>query len=85
LCFLLEKTLNIVYIRPMTIGERLRKHIKERGLLQKWVAKQAGISENTLGKILDDQHVPGGNALIGLSNALGISVDYILGLKDKAS
>jgi transcriptional regulator with XRE-family HTH domain len=69
----------------MDVGTRLRKLIKERGIKQKWVAEQAGISETTFQRILDNKHSPNASNLARLSEALGVSTDWLLGLKDEAS
>lgn len=73
------------YIDLMLIGKRLRTLISSRGLKQKWVAERAGINENSLQRILDDRGAPSVSSLAKIAEALGVSSDYLLGLKDEAS
>jgi transcriptional regulator with XRE-family HTH domain len=76
------KVWHIVY---MNVGTRLRKLIKERGLKQKWVAEQCGLNEANFQRILDNKQAPSAQSLAGISRALNVSTDWILGLKDEAS
>lgn len=69
----------------MNVGTRLRKIIKERGLKQKWVAEKSGINEGNFQRILDNKQSPSAQSLAKISEALGVSTDWILGLKDEAS
>jgi transcriptional regulator with XRE-family HTH domain len=69
----------------MNIGTRIRKIISERGLKQNWVALTAGMSEGALQRVLDNKNAPNAHNLARLSEVLGVSTDYLLGLKDKAS
>lgn len=69
----------------MNIGTRIRKLINERGLKQNWVALTAGMSEGAFQRVLDNKNAPNAHNLARLSEVLGVSTDYLLGLKDKAS
>jgi plasmid maintenance system antidote protein VapI len=69
----------------MGIGFRLRKTIRERGLKQKWIAGQLEMSENNFQRILDDKVSLNAKNLMRLAVVLGVSTDFILGLKDEAS
>ena len=69
----------------MHVGKRLRRLIKDRGIKQNWLSARAGIATNTLQSILDDKCAPSAQSLAKISAALGVSTDWILGLKDEAS
>lgn len=68
-----------------TIGQRLRQIIKDRGIKQTWVAEKAGMPYSTLQSVLDDKRAPSAETLFKISSALGVSADWLLGLKDEAS
>lgn len=78
---------NVQYIVYMnkTIGQKLRQVIRDRGLKQTWVADTAGMPYSTLQSILDDKRVPSADNVAKVASALGISADWLLGLKDEAS
>jgi transcriptional regulator with XRE-family HTH domain len=68
-----------------TIGQRLRQIIKDRGIKQTWVAERAGMPYSTLQSVLDDKRAPSADTLFKIASALGVSADWLLGLKDEAS
>jgi plasmid maintenance system antidote protein VapI len=83
--FLVACTFKLCYRISMGIGFRLRKTIRERGLKQKWIAGQLEMSENNFQRILDDKVSLNAKNLMRLAVVLGVSTDFILGLKDEAS
>lgn len=63
----------------MPIGERIKKARKERHLSQSALAKMAGISQSGLCSIENGNSSPKECTIIALADALGISVNEIMG------
>lgn len=61
--------------------ERLKKHRKEKGFSQRELAKLAGVSKATIGK-LENGTMPRIDNLVSLSRALGIAFNYLIGFID---
>lgn len=70
-----------------TLGERLRKVRRNKGLSQKEVADQAGITQHTLRNWENDNHNPNQpSTLKRVVDVLGTSMEYLLGpISDKAT
>jgi transcriptional regulator with XRE-family HTH domain len=69
----------------MNLGARVEAMRKLRGLSQDELAKQAQITQGLLSRIEHDKtRNPGANALKGLARALGVSIDYLVGLYDES-
>ena len=64
----------------MNTFERIKEISKERGLNLKKTAIEAGLSENAIYKW--KTQTPQSNALQAVADALGVSVDYLLGNTD---
>lgn len=62
----------------MTLGERLQKLRKERGLSQDQVAEQLDVSRQAVSKWERDEAVPEIDKIIALSRIFSVSTDYIL-------
>jgi repressor LexA len=69
----------------MNIGMRLKKLINEKGLKQKWVAEQIGMSEVNFNLVINGKKSPNSKYIALLAQVLNTSADYILGLEDRAS
>lgn len=78
----LDFRINVQYIvyMSMTLGQRLRKHINGKGIKQSWVARRAELPTSTLQAMLDDRSSPNVDNVKRVAVALGLSVDYLLGL-----
>lgn len=61
----------------MSIGQRISELRKQRAYSQEYVAEQLGVSRQAVSKWETDLSVPDTNNLIGLSELLGVSVEYL--------
>ena len=64
------------------IQKRLRTAIKESGIQQKEIAKQIGVSAQTVSKYMKADIFPALDTLAKLCKLLDVRSDYILGLCD---
>jgi transcriptional regulator with XRE-family HTH domain len=62
-----------IYGRIMTIGQRIRRIRREKGMQQKAVAKRAGIDPNSLSRIERDVRQPAAETVARLAQALGVA------------
>ena len=65
-----------------TLGQRLRRMRKERGLLQKDVANGVETTDRTIGYYEADQRSPDPKMIIKLANFFKVTTDCILGNVD---
>lgn len=63
----------------------LRECLSERGLSQKWLADKVGTTEATISRCLNGINIPGGDLIMAISDALGVSMDYLMGRTPVAS
>lgn len=61
----------------MTIGKRISELRKAKGYTQEYVAEQLGVSRQAVSKWEKDLTSPDTKNLIGLSQLLGVSIEYI--------
>lgn len=66
----------------MDYAERLKSLRQELGLTQKELADRANLAISCISMIELGKREPSANTLLSLSNALGVSADYLLGLED---
>ena len=64
-----------------SIQYRLRDSIKNSGIPQKVIAKEIGVSAQTISKYMKQDIFPALDTLAKLCNYLDVSADYILGVK----
>lgn len=62
------------------IQARLREAIKQSGIPQKEIAKQVGVSAQTISKYMCNDKFPALDTLAKICKLLDIKSDYILGL-----
>lgn len=62
----------------MDIGERIRKRRKELQITQTQISEKIGISSGNLSGIESGKNLPSATALIGLSEILDVSTDWLL-------
>ncbi|MCM1304600.1 MAG: helix-turn-helix domain-containing protein [Lachnospiraceae bacterium] len=62
----------------MEIGERIKKRRKELQITQTQISEKTGISSGNLSGIESGKNLPSATALIGLSDMLNVSVDWLL-------
>ena len=65
------------------IQKRLRTAIKESGIQQKEIAKQIGVSAQTVSKYMKADIFPALDTLAKLCVVIDVSADYILGIDKK--
>ena len=65
-------------MNKVELGERLRTARKESGYTQEKLAEMSGIGTVYLGEIERGKKMPSLNTFIKITEALGISVDYLL-------
>ena len=63
----------------MTIGERIDKCIKAKGITQRELAAMTGCTEVSMSRYVNDQRVPHVVILLNIARVLGVSTDYLLG------
>ena len=61
-----------------SIGERIKKLRKEKGITQTTVKEKTGISSGNMSDIENGKSLPSAYALIGLSRLFECTTDYIL-------
>lgn len=66
----------------MTIGERIRKLRKEKGLTQEAISSVLGVSRQAIAKWESDQSSPSTENLIKLANLFDISLEDLVDLKE---
>lgn len=64
------------------LGERLKELRCDRGLTQKQLAVELGINKVTYSRYESSLREPSISTLIKIANYYGVTVDYILGLKE---
>ena len=62
--------------------ERFNRVMKEKNLSPGMVAIKSGMSEKQIRNYQKGQNQPGGYSLKVLAKALGVSVDYLLGIEE---
>ena len=66
---------------PETFGQRLSRLRKARGLTQRALSAETGISQRMIAYYETHPATPPGHVLPGLAKALGVSVEEILGTR----
>ena len=62
--------------------ERLKELRQEKGLSQRQLAKETGISKSAIGFWETGERVPNAQAVVVLAKYFGVTSDYLLGLED---
>jgi len=63
---------------PATLGGRVAECRDRLGWTQKTLAENAGLSITFISEIENDHRTPGAEALLGIAEALGVSLDYLV-------
>lgn len=63
----------------------LKELTESRGISQKWLADEANTTEATISRYINGIHQPNIKLVISVAKALGVSVDYLLGLTSMES
>ncbi len=67
-----------------TFNNILREHLNSHGISQKWLADQMNTTTATISRYVTGGRVPSLESLVDLSQALNVSVDYLLGIERPA-
>jgi transcriptional regulator with XRE-family HTH domain len=68
---LTEKSINA----PSPFASFVKHYLYDRNLTQGWLANQAGITEESLSRIMRGRHRPNADLALAISEALGLSED----------
>lgn len=63
-------------------GERVKATLKEIGKTQKQLAKALSVQCSTLCEWLNDRNEPPMQVIVDIAKLLGVSTDFLLGLKE---
>ena len=63
-----------------TFGGRLYYALRSKKMTQREFARRIGVSERTVNYYINNQRIPDTETLIGISQILRTSIDYLLGL-----
>lgn len=63
----------------MNIGPRILTLLKKKGMTQRELANQIGVTEVSISRYISGQRVPKANIVVYMADALNTTTDYILG------
>ena len=63
----------------MNIGARILPLMKKKGMTQRELANQIGVTETSISRYISGQRVPKSNIVVYMADALNTTTDYILG------
>jgi len=66
----------------MTVKNRLKEILDERGTKNVWLAEKANVNNSTLGNIIKNRHNPSIEVAIKIARALGMKVEDIWIVED---
>ena len=66
-----------------TLGKRIAEARSREGFTQKELAKRAGLSIPFISEVENNKRKPGANSLLCLSDALGVSMDFLMRGEEK--
>lgn len=62
------------------LRDNLRDLMKQKGITQAWLAEKTEITEATISRYLSGVHSPKIELVAKMAGAMGVSVDYLIGL-----
>lgn len=65
------------------VGERIKQLLDTRGLTQAQLSVKSGLPPATISHFITGFRMPGTSSLRKLSDALGVSVEYLLGIAEE--
>lgn len=68
-----------------SFSDNLSRIMEARGINQKWLADEAHTTEATISRYVNGVHKPNIDIIVDIAKALGVSVDYLLGLTSVAT
>ena len=66
-----------------SFGQRLKKVLAERNMMQKELAEKIGVNEMAISRYIHGGRIVSVPILIDICKALNVSADYLLGLKEE--
>lgn len=66
-------------MEPVGVSSIIRNELEKKGLSQKFLAEQVGVTEQAMSRYVNGSRTPKGAVLVGIANTLGISTDVLLG------
>ena len=66
-----------------TLSERLKMLRMEKQMTQNELAQATGLSQSAIGYWENGQRIPNALAVIALAKFFHVSIDYLIGFKDK--
>lgn len=69
--------------KTQEIGKRIKEGRKRLGITQKKLGSEVHLSDSTISKYETGESLPPSDAIIGLSDCLHVSTDYLLKGKNK--
>jgi len=65
------------------IGDRIKQLLETRGLTQAQLSTKSGLPPATISHFITGLRTPGTSSLRKLSDALGVTVEYLLGITEE--
>lgn len=66
----------------MTIGQKLKKVLNDRGMMQKELAEKIGVNEMVISRYIHGGRIISVPILVEICKTLNVSADYLLGLDE---
>ena len=63
----------------MNIGPRILTLLEKKGMTQRELANEIGVTETSISRYISGQRVPKANIVVYMADTLDSSTDYILG------
>lgn len=63
----------------MNIGARILTLLKKKGMTQRELANEIGVTETSISRYISGQRVPKSNIVVYMADVLNTTTDYILG------
>lgn len=73
----------ICRMKIKTLSERLKMLRMEKQMTQKELAQATGLSQSAIAYWENGQRIPNALAVIALAKFFHVSIDYLIGFKDK--
>ncbi len=67
----------------LDVGERIKQLLETRGLTQAQLSAKSGLPPATISHFISGLRTPGTTSLRKLSDALGVSVEFLLGITEE--
>ena len=67
----------------IAVGDRIKQLLETRGLTQAQLSVKSGLPPATISHFITGFRTPGTSSLRKLSDALGVSVEYLLGIAEE--